>query len=98
MRFFAAIALMAATALTPALAARPIGFAEQAPAGGALVIPLASEAELASRGASLDAATREAIARALRSAEFDYAARSSLTLRGVGPWSQLVVVGTGGQP
>ena len=52
MRFFAAIALMAATALTPALAARPIGFAEQAPAGGALVIPLASEAELASRGAT----------------------------------------------
>ena len=36
MRFFAAIAFMAATALTPALAARPIGFAEQAPAGDAL--------------------------------------------------------------
>ncbi|MFC7499564.1 leucyl aminopeptidase [Enterovirga sp. GCM10030262] len=98
MRFFAAIAFMAATALTPALAARPIGFAEQAPAGGALVVALASEAELASRGESIDAATREAIARALRSAEFDYAPGSSMTLRGVGPWSQLVVVGTGAEP
>ena len=92
MRFFAAIALMAATALTPALAARPIGFAEQAPAGGALVIPLASEAELASRGASLDAATREAIARALRSAEFDYAARSSLTRSSSGSSSRAAIL------
>lgn len=101
MRLFAATALLAiatATATTPADASRPVRFAAQAQQSGALVLPLASDADLATRGAMLDGATREAVRRALTSAEFDYSAKSSLTLRGIGPWSQIVVVGTGAGP
>lgn len=99
MRLFAATALLAiATATVPADAARPVRFAAQAQQGGALVLPLASDADLATRGSLLDGATREAVTRALASAEFDYSANSTLTLRGIGPWSQIVIVGTGAGP
>jgi len=100
MRIAAAFALLAAaTALTPATAARPIAFAA-APAqqGGALVLPLASEADLAVRGAGLDAATRAAIGRAVAAADFDFKAGSTLALRGVGAWSQIVLIGAGAEP
>lgn len=99
MRRIAAALLAAATALTPAVAARPIAFADAAPqASGALVLPLGSAEELASRGASLDGGTRDAIGRALASAEFDYKHGSTLSLRGIGAWSQIVVIGTGSEP
>ena len=87
--------LAAAASVLPAHAARPIAFAQSAPSGGALVLPLANVNDIDRRGASLDAATRAAVTRALASAKFDYASGSTLSLRGVGPWSQLVVVGTG---
>ena len=42
--------------------------------------------------------TRSAIERALAAAEFDYKAKSKLSLRGIGPWSQILIVGTGAEP
>ncbi|PWG01400.1 leucyl aminopeptidase [Sphingosinicella humi] len=93
MRYLAAIALMA-SALTPAVAARPIAFADSAPQTGALVLPLSSAEDLAAQ-TGLHEAVRGVVGAALRSADFDYEAGSSLTLRGIGPWSQLVIVGTG---
>ncbi|HEY0165001.1 MAG TPA: leucyl aminopeptidase, partial [Sphingomicrobium sp.] len=91
-------ALLAATAFTAAHAARPIAFSASAPQAGALVLPLGGEADLAARGAMLDPASRASVERALNSAEFDYSARSSLVLRGIGPWSQILVLGTGKDP
>lgn len=79
-----------------AQAPRPVTFAEQAPQAGALVLPLANAGDLATRGAILDQATREAVSRALASAEFGYGASDSLTLRGLGPWSQIIIIGAGG--
>ena len=53
--------------------------------------------DLARRGTMLDPATRDAVARALASANFRYRANSSLSLRGLGPWSQILVIGTAGE-
>ncbi|MDO8901556.1 MAG: leucyl aminopeptidase [Phenylobacterium sp.] len=77
---------------------RPVTFAVQAPApGGVLVLPLAAEGDLARRGASLGEAERAAVARALTSAKFTYADGKSLTLRGLGAWDLIQVVGLGEQ-
>jgi leucyl aminopeptidase len=92
-RFCLAVSLLASTAS----ANRPVRFSDQAPAGGAIVLPLASAADLATRGAMLDPATREAVARALSAADFRYRANSTLSLRGIGPWSQILVIGTAGE-
>lgn len=97
MRPFALALLLAAAPFGAAQAERPVRFAAQAPASGALVLPLAGAEELASRGAVLDTATREAVARALASADFRYRAGTSLSLRGIGPWSQILVVGIAGE-
>jgi leucyl aminopeptidase len=75
--------------------ARPVVFAREAPSTGALVLPLASEADLAVRGAGLDPEVRAAVARALASAKFKYEAKKTLSLRGIGPYDQIVVVGLG---
>jgi leucyl aminopeptidase len=75
-----------------------VQFAAEAATGGALVIPLGSATDLAVRGAALDGPAREAAARALQAAEFDYAEGSALTLRGIGGRSMIVLVGTGTGP
>jgi len=99
MRLIAAAALLSLSLpALPADAARPIRFASEAPRTGALVLPLGSAADLGTRGAMLDSATRAAVMRALTSAEFDYSANSTLALRGLGSWSQILVVGTGAGP
>lgn len=96
MRRIAAALLIAATAVTPAWAARPIEFAATAPQpSGALVLPLSSAADLSTRGSALDAGTRSAIERALQAAEFDYDEGSILSLRGIGEWNQIVLIGAG---
>lgn len=77
---------------------RAVTFAASAAPSGALVLPLASEAELAARSAALDAATRQAIASALTAARFDYKARQTLSLHGVGGWDRILVVGLGEAP
>ena len=98
MRFLPALAFVSLVAAAPADAARPVRFAAEMPQAGAIVIPLRDSGELAGRGAGLDAGTRSAIERALASAEFDYKAKSKLSLRGIGPWSQILVIGTGADP
>ena len=94
----AAFSLLAATALSPAEAARPIEFAAGAPAQGTLVLPLRNADHLGHAEDVLDGAAREAIARALAAADFGFEASETLTLRGIGPWSKILVIGTGPSP
>ena len=62
-------------------------------ASSALVLPLGAEADLATRGAALSPAVREAIAAALTAARFDYKARQTLSLHGVGGWDRILIIG-----
>ena len=78
--------------------ARAVTFAAAASPSGSLVLPLGSEADLAARGAALDAGTRQAIAAALSAARFDYKARQTLSLHGVGGWERILIVGLGEAP
>nr|WP_313633567.1 leucyl aminopeptidase [Brevundimonas naejangsanensis] len=78
--------------------ARAVTFAAAAAPSGSLVLPLASEAELNARGASLDAPTRQAIASAITAARFDYKPRQTLNLHGVGGWDRILIVGLGETP
>ncbi|WAC24638.1 leucyl aminopeptidase [Blastomonas sp. SL216] len=74
---------------------RPVSFAATLPAAsGTLVLPLGSEADLASRASVLPDAERAAISRALAAAEFDYKT-GALSLRGIGGWDRIHVIGTG---
>ncbi|HUE80169.1 MAG TPA: leucyl aminopeptidase [Sphingomicrobium sp.] len=99
MRFVVtAFALFAATALTAAAAARPVAFAANPSPLGTLVIPLRNADHLRHAAGALDTAARQSVARALAAAEFDFERDSVLTLRGIGPWSKIVVVGTGSAP
>lgn len=65
---------------------------------GSLVLMLASEADLTAHGVGLDQATRDSVSAALQTADFKFASGSSLSLRGIGPWRRVLVVGTGEQP
>jgi leucyl aminopeptidase len=77
---------------------RAVNFTSTAPqAGGALVLPLASAAALATGSAGLDEATRAGIERALASGGFGYAPRQTMVLRGIGNWDRIVLVGLGTQ-
>lgn len=73
--------------------ARPIAFADRAPATGVVVLPLVAAGDLDVRGGSLDAATRAAVGRALTAAKFDYKAGASLSLRGLGAYEEILVLG-----
>lgn len=78
---------------------RPVTFAAQPGAEtGTLILPLSSEGELATRAASLDPAVLQSVQRALTSANFRYGARQTLTLRGLGGWDRIVIVGLGANP
>lgn len=90
------LAMLASLAATPAAAAVPAAsVATQAPATGTLVLPLGKASDLASVGATLDAASRDAVARALAAAAFDYKPRTTLSLRGIGRYDRLLIVGLG---
>ncbi|MBB4632969.1 leucyl aminopeptidase [Sphingosinicella soli] len=94
MRNVAVAILLAGFAGMAGAEARPVVFSDRAPDGSAaIVLPLAAKEDLAVRAPSLDAATREAVGKALESAAFDYAAKSTLVLRGIGAWQQIVVIG-----
>ncbi|HRE45492.1 MAG TPA: leucyl aminopeptidase, partial [Terricaulis sp.] len=67
-------------------------------AGGALVLPLSTAGDLDTRGASLSEDERAAITRALTSADFKYGARATLSLRGIGAWDRILIVGLGETP
>lgn len=91
MRILSAALVLALSAA--AAQARPIAFAVDAPRSGALVLPLAAAADLEARGGVLDADVRAAVARAIAAARFDYKAGASLSLRGLGPYDEIVVLG-----
>ena len=100
MRKFLPVTLLAGlslAALTPALA-QTVSVAAQAPTSGTLVLPLTAAGDLDRVGAGLDPATRAAVARALAAAAFDYKAKSTLSLRGLGSHDRLLVVGLGDKP
>lgn len=54
--------------------------------------------ELPARAATLSAPEQAAIARALETSEFSFAERQRLSLRGIGEWHQILVVGLGDHP
>jgi leucyl aminopeptidase len=81
-----------------AAAQRLTSFAPSAPAGAALVVPLGRAGDLDRASETLDAGSRAAILRALEAAEFDYKQGSSLSLRGIGRWSQILLLGAGTEP
>lgn len=85
-------ALAMALAATAAQA-RPVTFAADLPAAGVLVLPLAAASDLDARGATLDPAVRAAVARALASAKFEYRTGASLSLRGLGAYDEILVLG-----
>jgi leucyl aminopeptidase len=93
----AAASAEAPAALTPRAAPavqRAVTFAAMpGQASGALVLPLGAEGDLATRGAALSPAVRDAVAAALTAARFDYKARQTLSLHGVGGWDRILVVG-----
>jgi leucyl aminopeptidase len=95
LRRLAPFTLALALAATAA-EARPIRFAADAPRGGAVVLPLGSEAELLTRGAALDPAARDALRRALVAARFEYKAGKTFSLREVHGYEQIVVLGAAG--
>ncbi|HMQ19391.1 MAG TPA: leucyl aminopeptidase [Sphingopyxis sp.] len=79
-------------------AERPIGFAASAPARGVLVV-LTGAAELPPLDAAgVGAAERAAIEAAVASAKFEGKANATLSLRGIGAHSRILLVGTGSAP
>ncbi len=73
-------------------ATRPIGFAAQAPTSGALVIAMNS-AKLPD--GALDANSAGAVDAAIASAKFEGKEGSTLSLRGIGGYARILLVGTG---
>lgn len=112
LRFAAALALScAAFAATPALAQqrnaaqaaaqefRPVNFATTIGAAeGTLLLPVSSAEDLAARTAALSEAERDAITRAIAAARYEYGARATLPLRGIGEWGQVLLIGLGSEP
>ncbi len=100
---FAAPAAAPAAKTSPAKAQatprRPVTFTSTAVAfGGLLVIPAGSADQAAARAESLPSEHRAAIARAATAAGFKYGARKTLTLRGIGGFDQILLLGLGETP
>jgi len=75
---------------------RPVTFASEfGVASGVLVLPLSAMSDLDVRGAILSSDERAALLRALDAAEFDYGASQTLSLRGIGGWDRILVIGLG---
>lgn len=75
---------------------RPVTFASEfSAASGALVLPMGAVSDLDVRGAILSSDERNAVARALEAAEFEYGARQTVSLRGIGVWDRILVIGLG---
>ncbi len=84
-------------ARAPAPTQRPLSFIAQTPApSGVLVLPLSSLEQLDARG--LPEAERNAIGRAIASADYQFGARATLALRGISDWDQIILVGVGEAP
>jgi leucyl aminopeptidase len=76
-------------------AERSISFSAVAREGGSLAILMASTNLPQLSGIPLSAEDRAAIHRAILSAKFDGAANSILSLRGIGSYAQILLIGTG---
>lgn len=74
---------------------RPLGFAAIAPENGTLVIITTSTELPPLSGITLSPTDRTAINRAMLAAGFDGAKSASLSLRGIGPYDQILLVGLG---
>jgi leucyl aminopeptidase len=75
---------------------RPVTFAtEVGAASGALILPMHAVSDLDVRGAALSSDERNAVSRALEAAEFEYGARQTVSLRGIGGWDRILIVGLG---
>ncbi len=109
LRLLAAVSLLAIAApvaaqtvpspLAPqahAQTARDVRFVSAMPAtaGGTLILPLANAAAL-DRVVGVDAGTRAALRRAVDAAEFRFGARATQSLRGIGSWDRILLVGRG---
>jgi leucyl aminopeptidase len=93
------LATLLAGLAAPALAATlPATVVAQAPTSGTLVLPMSGAGDLARAGAALDAPAQAAVTRALAAAAFDYKPKSTLSLRGIGPYDRLLIVGIGAAP
>lgn len=79
-------------------AERAIGFAANAPVGGALVILMTDASLPPLEGVALGAAERQAVGAAITAASFDGKAGSTLSLRGIGAYPRILLVGTGPTP
>jgi len=88
------VAAYAGTTAIPSVR-RAVSFMTTAPApGGSLVLPLAGAADLDAVG-TLGTGERAAVARALAAARFSYAGGQTLSLRGIGEWDRILVLGLG---
>lgn len=78
---------------------RDVSFVSAVPAArsGTLVLPLADLAGLAT-APGLDSAEREAVTRAVNAARYTFTANGRLSLRGIGAWDQILLVGRGAIP
>jgi leucyl aminopeptidase len=78
---------------------RPVSFAATMPGmpSGTLVLPLAN-AEALATAPGLDDATRAAVTRAVASARYTYGANSRLSLRGIGAWDHILLIGRPANP
>ena len=79
-------------------AERPIGFAASAPAQGVLVVLMADATLPALDAVGVGAGERAAIEAAVANAKFEGKANATLSLRGIGAFSRILLIGTGSAP
>ncbi|WP_033074503.1 leucyl aminopeptidase [Sphingopyxis sp. MWB1] len=79
-------------------AERPIAFAATAPQGATLALLMADEKLPPLPGVSLSSAEEQALNQAIAAAKFTGKAGSTLSLRGIGAWPRILLVGTGTAP
>ncbi|MEX1250150.1 MAG: leucyl aminopeptidase [Hyphomonas sp.] len=97
MKHWMTTAVAALALAMPAIAeARPVEFERAArPAGGAVVLPVGKDGALSGLSQDADKAAKGAIAAAIATAGFKGEAGKSLALYGAGPYSAVLLVGTG---
>ena len=78
-------------------AERRIDFAATAPASGVLVVPVASSAQLRQSAPALPGGVGDAVVRAAASGRFEGRPDSLLSLRGLGGFERILLIGVGDQ-
>ncbi len=88
-------AAQAAAPLAPSFTFSATAPASAAEGNGTLILPLRSAADLDSLTTLAEV---DSVRRALTSSRFGYGSRQSLTLRGLGSWERILVIGLGANP